>query len=119
MTASLYFFYQAVLCFISVTGIDHNDSPPINQVSDPIDVIRLFLSYPEQAQARLINHEFDMRIKESHGIIQNALFRLAITARFMYTNHVSITAARELQALHNEFQFDQMLISLYFGSIVS
>ena len=56
----------------------YGQNSTISDVSDPIEHIKLFLTFPEQAASRLINCEFNERINRYHSAIKRQLHRLSV-----------------------------------------
>ena len=116
--------YQTIGLFIwivsspqALIGTAKRNSPPINKLSDPIDVVKSFLPYSDQTKSRLINHEFNRRINESHHVIKKALKKITFATKHIYTDHDTLYdhmhTANDLQSLHKDYQFDDMFMKLW------
>ena len=99
----------------------------ISTLNDPIEAIKLYLTYPEQGQSRLINREFNRRINKSHSTMRRQLERLSIYIERVFgavetTEKKQMRAMRELQIIEDSLALNEAYIKawpLYLEQVVS
>ena len=104
---------RGILVWSLLTTVISTASTNISALNDPIENIALFLSYPEQSQARLINREFNARINRSHSTMRHYLERLSVCIDRVFgaeEDADQCIAVQELQSIEDDLNLNEIYI---------